>query len=88
MRLRTFAVVRLRELVRDHIDTQAPYFFDLVMHGLHNSVRANAHLGEDWLPCVKSVHVFAIVYTQNANTLCAIALNHFACDRDRLRAIN
>ena len=38
------------------------------------------------LPCVKSVHAFAIVYTQNANTLCTIAFNRFACDRDRLRA--
>ena len=27
VRLRTFAVVRLRELVCDHIDTQAPSFF-------------------------------------------------------------
>ena len=46
VRLRTFAIVRLRELACDRIDTRATYF-TLWRSGRINSARASADLGED-----------------------------------------
>ena len=47
VRLRTFAIVRLRELARDCTDTRATSFFTLWCAGRINSARASARLGED-----------------------------------------
>ena len=78
VRLQMFAIVHLRDLVRNRIDTQATSFFTLWGAGRINRAPKTVSY------CVNFIRAFKIVYTQNTNVLCAITLNRFSCDCNRL----
>ena len=84
VRLRTFAIVCLCELVRDRIDTRATSLILPCGARVAQIVCMQAPISEkiSYLALILCMCLRSFLHMLDANALCTIALNRFACDRD------